>query len=177
MSGITNFGRVVDYSDLIALTTVPLAALTANCQRPRKTVRPGMRTALAIPAIAVFVFAVTGTSIATFSHRYTIQKSDPNVAIDPQEVLRIVNVVAVEHKLERTEGDEASLSGKFANKHFTVSYEIDSHGRSTFEMREASVGLFRGSSDKKMKRFKDSLRYEMGSKFSDLDIVLPIYDG
>ena len=145
-------------------------------QIPLKSVRPRLRTALAIPAIAVFVFAVTGTSSVTLSHRYTIQKSDPAESIDPQEVLKIVNAVAGEHKLERTEGDETSLSGKFGNKHFTVKYAIDSYGRSTFEMRETQGGLFRGSSNKKMERFKDSLRWEMG-KFGGLDIILPLYDG
>ena len=176
-SGVTNFGRVVDYSDLIALAVIPLAASAANCRRPVTPVRPWLRTALAVPAIAVFVFAVTGTTFATFSQRYTIQKSDPNAAIDPQEVLKIVNAVAEEHRLQRTEGDNTSLSGEFANKHFAVTYSIDPHGRSTFEVLESQGALFRGSSDKKMERFKDSLRYEMGSKFSDLDIILPIHDG
>lgn len=164
-SGIAGFGRVVDYSDLIALTVIPVAALIARSSTPATLVRPRVRTAFAIPAIAVFVFAVTGTSIATFSHDYTIRTTDPNGAIDPHTVLKVVNAVAEEYKLERTDGDETSLSGTFAHKHFSVKYSIDSNGRLEIGTRAPT------DEEKKLDRFKKTLRSELGRTFDDLEIV------
>jgi len=64
--GITNFGRVVDYSDLTAFVVIPLAAFAANNQKLTMSPRPRLQTALTLPAMAMFVIAVTGTSSVTF---------------------------------------------------------------------------------------------------------------
>jgi hypothetical protein len=174
-SGITNFGRVVDYTDLIALIMVPLAAFVSKTWKPAKPIRPRLQSAFALPAITLFVFAVTGTSIATFTETYTIQKSAQDAVDDPQDVLKVLNLVAEEHGLRRVEGDETSHSGQFTNKYFTVTYSIDSDARMEVRTIDNYARVFfRGPADKKMRRFKKSLRDELGLKFNDLEFVEPI---
>lgn len=163
--GIIGFGRVVDYSDLIALVMIPLAALTVKRQRCPVPLKPRLQTVLAIPAIAVFVFAVTGTSYATFSHKYTIQKSNPNVVTPPEVVLQVINTAAQENGFERIQGNESSLSGAFAHKHYVVEYSIDSDGRT--EMTASG----RHGEEKKIERFTKTLRDELGRAFFQIDLV------
>ncbi len=81
--GIARIGRVVDYSDLVALMLIPAAHLVAsNIQRFQVT-GATVRNVLSVPILALTFAAMLGTTLIPYTERYSIRKMDGDAPFDP----------------------------------------------------------------------------------------------
>lgn len=121
---LTQIGRVVDYTDLLALIAIPLAWVTVSdgAAKPRNLLS---RRLLSIPVAVITVLAVSGTSVLMPFGEYSIRNTDSENRVDEADFVAAIERVAAKYEL-RCENREATAEEAFCfNEDMDFSYSLD----------------------------------------------------
>lgn len=181
--GVIHFGRVVDYSDLFAVTMIPLAIVLSNNPVNTQMTVPMVRRALAVPVAMLALFAIMGTSVATRNQEYIIRAVDEAPCPDQEEVIAAIDKVANAHGLTRSGGvsSRKQSSGEemtelnYSGGRIRMFCRVDEHGSARFEVWGMPSWLFFVHyPDKEMEKIKKSLMSELGRRFQGMEFVMPL---
>jgi hypothetical protein len=181
--GVFHFGRVVDYSDLVAIVMIPLAVAITNNSRYTRITASTFRRALTVPVVVLALFAVMGTSYLIMDQRYSIRKADEFPCPDPEEVMASIGKVADAHglkpigtkSLSRKSSGETIWGLEYEGDHIRMSCRVDEHGSAEFFVVGVPSGLFFVRyPERKMEEIKQALMSELGNKFKNMEFVIPL---
>ncbi len=177
--GAIHFGRVVDYSDLFAVITIPLAIALTESPRGAKTTTPTIRKALAMPIVVLALFAIMGTSVAPMKQHYAFRMADEFPCPDPEEVAAAIDKVAKANGLtpdiypyprsEKNSGDTFKVL-QYSGDKMAMFCRIDEHGTADFLIS----GMPSSHLEKKMNELRVELMHEMGQRFKGMEYVVPL---
>lgn len=119
-----SIGRVVDYSDLLALAAIPLAwVCAARCsdfEAPRFWKR-----VIAAPIVVVAFLGVTGTSVLMPEGNYSIRNTELDSRVEDTALLDAVRRVAEGHELQCTQCDALFDTAHYYNDDMDFWFRID----------------------------------------------------
>ena len=116
--GILRYGRVIDYTDLIALVMVPVAVPTLrHCLN-----RSAGRFLISMPIATLTLASILGTSAIMPLHEYTLRSVDPDERLDLDHAYGFVGLVARRNGLECVECDRNELQGIYKSEDVTLEY-------------------------------------------------------
>lgn len=117
-------GRVVDYSDLLALAVIPLAWIcTARCldfETPRFWKR-----IIAAPVVVVAFLGVTGTSVLMPQGNYSIRNTDLDSRVQDTALVDAVRRVAEQFELQCTQCDALFDTAHYYNDDMDFWFRVD----------------------------------------------------
>lgn len=117
-------GRVVDYSDLLALAAIPLAwACAARCsdsESPRFWKR-----AIATPIVVVAFLGITGTSVLMPYGNYSIRNTELDSRIEDTALSNAARRVAESFELQCTQCDALSDTAHYYNDDMDFWFRVD----------------------------------------------------
>jgi len=126
-------GRVVDYSDLVALLVLPIA-LRASEKNERQANSQGIRPLVLWPLLALTTFAITGTSLLPLAREFTIRPKDSSTVLADTAIDEAAAPVLERH------GCDISAPRRCETRKFSVEY-VASASEVSFVVR-GTVPLF-----------------------------------
>jgi hypothetical protein len=166
----TRIGRVVDYTDLLALLVLPACSLAIR-DEPRE---PGaFRRALTIPVVVVAVFATAATSQLRPQLHLQVRTIDPGIALDRDAVANTIGDVMEERRLSCVDCAQPGRKASYSGRHIHVSYFFSAPN--TLDVRISWIrGLFGNGEARLATRIKEALKAEFTKRFKGLEAIEPL---
>ena len=168
-------GRVVDYTDLVALVVIPACAAVAA--RPTDYLLPGrtLRRLLLAPVIALTTLALMATSVIPTRQDYQVRSADRAPDLDRDAIARTVAQVAALYDLRCDDCTHATSGARFHDVGLTLQYEFVGARAISFDVEAYPNGFFFGASGKeKADRLRNELKSRLARDFRDLEYVEPL---
>ena len=164
-------GRVVDYTDLVALLVLPFCSLVTRDLR----VEPGrLRRVLAIPVMAVAVFATAATSMPPPPHmEITIRTIDPEVALDRAGAVDTIEFVMKASRVPCIECAQRERKGTYGDEEVSVVYYFPSP-ESVYLRITWYNDMWGGGEERRAARVKAALKAEFTKRFKGLEAIEPL---
>ena len=170
---LVQIGRVVDYSDLLALAAIPIAWTTVSHGAARSRKLPSRRF-LSIPVAAITVLAVSGTSVLMPIGEYSIRNSDNEDRVDETAFVAAIERVAAKYELQCENCEATKDEAFYFNEDMDFSYSIDEASNGVrfrvrvtkmkgFILPKPDYGLF--------DRFMRDLKLELGKLSPSMEFV------
>jgi hypothetical protein len=166
-------GRVVDYSDLIALVSIPFAWLLISRRRCFGD-RFSPRQWLSIPVATLTALAISGTSIMLPGGEYSIRNTDSESVVSEFEIAAAIERVTDAYQLTCENCDENAEYTVYSNEDMLFSYALDEASNGiVFEVHVHKMkGLILRQPDYDLfDRFMRSLKSEMGRLSPSMEFV------
>lgn len=119
-----NVGRVVDYSDLLALAAIPLAWVCAARCSDFETPRFWKRV-IAAPIVVVAFLGITGTSVLMPEGNYSIRNTELDSRVEDTALLEAARRVAERYDLQCTQCDALSDTAHYYNDDMDFWFRVD----------------------------------------------------
>ena len=168
-----NIGRVVDYSDLLALAAIPLAWVFAAGFSGFETPRIWKRV-IAMPIVFVAFLGVTGTSVLMPQGNYSIRNTELDCRVEDTALLGAVRRVTQQFELQCTQCDALSDTAHYYNDDMDFWFRVDKEANGIqyrvvvkkmtgFPLANGDFDLFHA--------FQRRLKYEIGALSPDMVFV------
>lgn len=151
-------GRVVDYTDLIALSIMPLCARAADRGTSRAPSHPALRRWLLPPVVLLTSLGLIATPASLIRHNYGLTPIASS-RIEPGSVAAIIREVATRQGLKCEECAAPTQSAVYVSRHLRLSYQLDGQPRVDIRILKGAGGMF-VLSDKGARK-ADALRVEL----------------
>jgi hypothetical protein len=155
--GFARFGRVVDYSDLVALAIVPLGYGVANNLHRFQIARARVTRALSGPSLAVALLAVLGTSVASYRESYIIRKTDGLEQFDGMLAARLIADVAKKNDLECVICDRVAEIAEYHGHSISRRYQISDQRSIAFSIMALPPRSFFSNSNSRERRLSHAI--------------------
>ena len=119
-----NIGRVVDYTDMLALAAIPLAWVCAARRSDFQISRRWNRV-IAAPIVVVAFLGVTGTSVLMPAGNYSIRNNELDSRVEDSALLDAVRNVAEHYELQCTQCDALSETAHYYSDDMDFWVRID----------------------------------------------------
>lgn len=165
-------GRVVDYTDLLALCAMPLCRPVAAS--PDRYAMPWQRARrlLVVPVAALTLFGLMATSalLPMTRQEYLIRRTDPSAELARESVAEVVAEVAKKHGLACKDCSDARTAATYAGEGLSLSYTFPAANAILFTV-QASTGtpLISPSGSDKADRLRDDLKKTLAIRFRGLE--------
>jgi hypothetical protein len=174
MLGVAGFGRAVDYTDLIALTVLPLCARVANDLERFVLPWQKLRRLIAVPVIGATLFAVMGTSVTP-----TLQNESKLFATPSSPRLQREAVASMLKDMARRYGlvcescaDPLQTASYHDGRRLKLSYVFASDTMMRLTVQSPGGGFWgRSSGDKTADALRAELRTEFDKRFPEIRYV------
>lgn len=174
-AGMPWFGRVVDYTDLLALVMLLPASWFVYSINQYQISRGGLRRATAVPAIGITAVAILGTSSIPLVDTYSFQPQTTESNMQPGVAADVIRAVAEKNRLKCLECDRLAQRGLYQGHGITMRYEVRPPQAIAFSISGEPTGLpiifFSTDPNKKMDKLRDDLRAEFGRRFGNVQFV------
>jgi len=169
--GIDWFGRIVDYSDLIALAVLPVAACMKD-DSPRQAghVKVFRKTA-AIPMLGITAIAVAGTSYVPYTYNFTIRTSRVTKNLDVAAAAAIVQEIAEREKLACVACDHSKDGVVFHDPWIRLAYVIENGRTMKFTISGRTKNTNYSDTDDRIRKMIEELKWNMGHQLTDLEFI------
>jgi len=171
-AGGTVFGRVVDYSDLAALATVPMAHRVAQRIRTYWVPARTLRRVLAAPIVAAAFVAIMGTSFTNLRQEFEIRETKASLHIAPPLAADIIRGVAESHGLKCMRCERLPQTGEDGDGGIELWYDIRTD-RIVFVIAGYPGSAFSGVSGR-MDRLQRDLSRQLEATFKNLEFAAPL---
>lgn len=166
-------GRVVDYSDLLALLTIPIAwaTVTDGATNSRKLLTHKL---LSIPIAVVAVLAVSGTSVLMPFGEYSIRNTDDENLVDESAFVVAIERVAAEYELQCENCEATTDEALYFNEDMDFWYSLDKANNGVrFRIRVTKMrGWILPNPDYDLfDRFMRDLKLELGKLSPSMEFV------
>jgi hypothetical protein len=166
-------GRVVDYSDLLALLVMPAAYHVARRADAYRLGGPMLRKILAVPVFAVSFLAMMGTTVLPYTDRYSIRRPEAGDAFDSALAASIIAEVAKKHGLECFACGAVAERAEYRGRSMTLSYEIRERKIIAFTI-EDYPDFFFNRATARMDKLRNDLQAELGMRLPSMEFVMPL---
>jgi hypothetical protein len=163
-------GRVIDYSDLMALCLLPYWQWLATSRPSRHVSSSRLRRQLLIPVSVVALLGVMGTSKVEHQQGFTIRTLGTQV-LSREDVVRVIFDTAKAEKFECIDCTQPLQSGDFKGSSNGMYYKFESDTDVSFivyELRRDYIGETRAE---EAARLLNALRKALLQRFSQVEIV------
>jgi len=173
--GLGEFGRTVDYTDLVALSILPLCRCRESATSAFVAWKR-IRTIAALPVCVITLLAVLGTSqIPPRQDDFVIRDTSPR-AFEREAVASVIRAVAERHGMSCRNCDSPT-SVYFHSPLLQMQYEFTGSNSAAFTMWiQTSCSLIlwlcsSASSEKQAEALRSSLKQELAARFKDFEYV------
>lgn len=164
-------GRVVDYSDLLALLVLPLCSLATRDARAESS---RLRRVLTIPIVAVAVFATAATSMPPAPQvQIMIRTIDPEISLDRAAAADAIDFVMKEFRLPCIECARRERNGTYRGDDVSVYYYFSASNSVYFQIYWFN-GAWGDGEERKAARVTAALKSEFTKRFKGLEAVEPL---
>jgi len=167
------YGRVVDYSDLMALSMLPVAYWYVSSKTPT-TLSP-LHGLLKIPLLLSTSFAIMATSqLAPPQDNFVFNARPEGEKLETEQVVKIIKTVAFENELFCDSCEPDEYHGRFYADGLSFTYAIGKQERTIeFEVIGAHDGFLLGPANtyEEMKVLQEDLKAAIEKQFNDVDFV------
>ncbi len=168
------YGRVVDYSDLIALSMVPVGYWYVSHQKPNTLTF--MHRLLKIPLLITTSFAIMATSqLAPPQDNFVFSTKPESQPLEPAKVVEIIKTVAYNNEMFCDSCELDEYQGRFYLDGLSLSYIIGKRRRTIeFEVIGIHDGFLLGpvNTYEEMQILQDELKAAIEEHFKDVEFVL-----
>lgn len=170
---LVQIGRVVDYSDLLALIAIPFAWTTVShgATRPRKLLTQKL---MSIPVAVITVLAVSGTSVLVPFGEYFIRNADIENRVDESSFVAAIERVTSKYELQCENCDAMTDEALYFNEDMDFSYSLDEASNGVrFRIRVTKMrGFILPNPDYDLfDRFMRDLKLELGELSPSMEFV------
>jgi hypothetical protein len=163
-------GRVVDYTDLLALLVLPACSLAT---RDERAVPGRLRRALTIPIVAVAMFATAATSQPRPQLQLQVRPIDPEIVLDRDAVAKAIRDVMEERRLSCVDCAQPGRKARYSGRDVYVSYFFSAPN--TLDVRiNWFTGMFGNGEARLAARIKEALKAEFTKRFKGLEAIEPL---
>lgn len=175
---VTQIGRVVDYSDLLALIAIPLAWATI-ADGAAKPYKRWTQKLLSIPVAAITVLAVSGTSIMMPVGDYAIRNTDSEIRVDEYAFVAAIERVTAKYDLHCENCGTTTDEAFYVNEDMDFSYSLDEAGNGVlFRVQVTKMkGFLLPKPDYDLyDKFMRDLKLELGGLSPSMEFVQSLSD-
>lgn len=170
---LAQIGRVVDYTDLLALIAIPLAwaSVSTGLTRPRKFWRQRL---LSFPIAAITMLALTGTSVLMPMGDYSIRNADLENRVSESAFVAAIERVTAKYGLQCENCDATIDEAIYFNDDMDFSYSLDEVSNGIqFRVRVTKMrGFILPNPDYDLfDRFLRDLKQELGKLSPSMEFV------
>ncbi len=171
---VPQIGRVVDYSDLLALIMIPIAWATISdgAAKPRKLLTQKL---LSIPVAAITVLAIAGTSMTLPPFgEYSIRNTDSENRVDESAFVAAIERVTTKYDLQREYRDATTDEAYYFNEDMNFSYSLDEASNGVRFMVQVTKmnGFILPTPDYDLlEKFMRDLKLELGALSPSMEFV------
>ena len=122
--GAPGFRRVVDYTDLVALSMVAFAWFVASRGEGTLLRRTTLRRILVMPVVFLCLFSMVATSRISYDLQLEVEQASSMEVPDRRAIADALATVGKAYRFKRDRGDVAELSGRWAGNKSAFSYVI-----------------------------------------------------
>ncbi len=165
-------GRVVDYTDLVALIVIPACAMVTS--NPAAFALPGqpLRRLLRIPVVALTALGLMATSVVPTRQDFEVRHIDGATNFDHESIAKTVSQLAAEHELDCHDCANPSSSARYIGKGVSLKYAFLGENSVSFKVEAYPDGLFFGASGReKADRVREDLKSRLASTYRNLEYV------
>lgn len=166
-------GRVIDYSDLVALVVIPVAA-RYSALRSKQFDFLLLRRIAVIPIVALTVGAITATSVMMPTDEYSLRNADTDEPLTTAEMLFAITNVSRTFGLTCESCNPDEPHGRFAGEDFSFFYwlEPDKNGvRFVVDGHKMKGWLLPKPDYKVIDEFRDALKAEFSTLGASIEYV------
>lgn len=168
-----NIGRVVDYSDCLALAVIPFAWIT-RFRKSYSELPKFPRKFAAFPVALISVAAITGTSILMPFGEYSIRNSDLEHRVDESAIVAAIGRVTDRYQLEYDSSEAKPGEAFYFNEDMDFWFKIDETTNGVqYRIRITKMnGFLLPKPDYNLfNRFQRDLKREMGELSPNMELV------
>jgi hypothetical protein len=174
-------GRVVDYSDLLALSVVPLCKHISETPSRYAIARKRVRPILVGPVYVVTALALIGTSVIPTRQDYGVRSMNEEAPFAYEEVVEAIALIAEQHGLDCQDCSKRLEEATFSGDGLSMTYRFSANNSVMFEIEAYPNGLLFGASgEEKAGALRTSLKSIFAERFEGLEYFEPLrpaYDG
>lgn len=174
-AGGAGFGRIIDYTDLFALTILPLAYVMSQRVESYHISMCTLRRVLAMPMLLIAFLATLGTSVIPLHQGYEIRETDKSDHISAPLAADMIRSVAESHGLKCISCERLVETAKYSNGDIKLEYAIKTD-RIVFHISGLpSFPLF-SSIPGRMVALKHDLNDKLSGRFRNLEFAEPLWN-
>jgi hypothetical protein len=175
-AGGAGFGRIVDYTDLFALTIVPLAYVMGQRVEFYQISMPTLRRVLAIPMLLIAFLATLGTSVIRLHQNYEVRETNKSDEISAPLAADMIRSVAEGNGLKCISCERLTETAKYGGGSITLEYAIKTD-RIVFHISGLPGFPLFSRIPGRMDALKHDLNRQLGMKFKNLEFAAPLWSG
>jgi hypothetical protein len=165
-------GRIVDYTDLVAVAVLPAVASVARCPFAFQIPGETLRRILVVPVAALTILGVMATSVIPTRQDYQVRRPDPSSHLNRDVIAKTLARIAEEYGLKCKDCTQTSSRARYEGDGTTFEYWFIDTNSIAFRVDAFPDGLFFGMSGReKADRLRTSLKAELASKYKALEYV------
>lgn len=165
-AGLASFGRVVDYTDLVALVMLLPAACVASHPTRFRLGGERLARAITIPIACLATFAVMGTSYIQPRDTFRIRDAGEAATFDAELAASIVKRVAEARTLVCVECQQPARRARYQGDGSMIEYEIRGGREIAFTVT--------AQAERRLDAIKDDLKREFAAAGMSLEFVEPL---
>ena len=166
------YARVVDYTDLIAFSVIPLAHYVFD-NRNKFVFKQNVTEYLKVSAAVFAMLAITATSVYHPYETYQIRKVEAQEAINVAKAIEVINQSVKRYGLLCESCDPNAEDGLFKSEEVILYYKILPNLRGMeFEITAYSGAVFVNFGEtpqEKMNKIKRALQRSLGKEFENME--------
>jgi len=169
--GLVSFGRVVDYTDLIALSVLPAAAYVTGSNSRKIICIEALRRCAAVPILLVTALAVGGSLSETHYYNFTIATTKSGRQFDTAVAATAISNVAAQLKLKCTQCEHPEESASFQDNFVEITYKIENRQKIRFEIIGRPRLFYFDHTETSIRIFKVHLMSALERKIKNLEYI------
>lgn len=167
-----HIGRTVDYTDLIALCTLPACQYVVAGHRLYRLPWQRVRKFLMAPVIAATLFGIMGTSVVPIREEYAIRPTDSSTELQRETVSETIAAVAAAHGLLCLDCATGTVHTRFSGNGIRMTYSFEAKNAVSFSIEAYPNGIFFGTSgQEKADALRASLKSALSRRFKGLEYI------
>jgi hypothetical protein len=164
--------RTVDYTDLVALTILPVCSYVLDHNRRFLLPWPMLRRLLFLPVIVATAFGTMATSVIPARQDYEVRRTGNSEELQREQVNKIVASVAASNGLTCQNCPRADGSMVYIGRGITMRYTFRATDAIAFEIESWPGFLWFGSSGRdKADALQSDLKAALADQFKGLEFV------
>ncbi|HEU5133569.1 MAG TPA: hypothetical protein VFU13_00370 [Steroidobacteraceae bacterium] len=165
-----NIGRVVDFTDLVALIVLPPCAKFAAAQAKRDEILQRLRRWLLPPILAATLLGVMGTSTPGLRNDFAVRGLPTANDFPRDKIVEAIEDVAKKRGLERKQANPPHWEGSFSGRGLFLTYSFPAPNEVAIGI-QADPGMFGRSEKREAERVQNEIKKALTLRLSGLEYV------
>jgi len=165
-----NIGRVVDYSDLVALVVLPACAKFAALESARGENLQRLRRWLLPPILAAALLGVMGTSTVVPRKDFAVRALESSNSFPRDMIVEAIVDVAKKHRFKKESSNPPHWEGAFSGRGIFLTYSFPTPNEVAIGI-QVDPGMFGGGEKREAERLRNEIKKALTLRFNGLEYV------